>query len=155
MCIITFMKLKIINLLILLATQLFVICGGNIYADKKKSESRELNIFSENLDIDKEKSIATFSNKVLVIFQDMELKADKIEVLYAKKNGKEQIDKIIIPGKLKVMKECGKEMALADRGVFDAAVNKLELFGNVILEKQDRILKTDTLIYHTSLDLKK
>lgn len=118
-----------------------------------RAEEKELNIHSDSLTIDKEKGRAIFSGKVSVVFRDMKLKTEKIEVIYAKSDKGDKIDKIIIPRKLRIIKNCGNEAAIAKKGVFDATNNRLELAGDVILEKDDKILKTNILVYHTTLDL--
>lgn len=138
-------------LIVILVVIFQILCISCSFATGK-----ELNIDSNNLDIDKQKGTAVFSGKVKVVFQDMVLKTEKIEVVYQKDDsGSGAVDRIIIPGKLKAIKNCGKEMALARKGVFYAKKSKLELFGGVILEKEDKVLKTMTLVYYTNLRLKK
>lgn len=134
---------------------ILLLLSHTICINYSHADGQELNIHSDNLDIDKENGTAVFSGDVTVVFQDMVLKTEKIKVTYVKNHSKDKIDKIIFPTKLRAIKNCGKEMAVANKGNFDAQDGTLRLYGDVILKQDNKILITPTLIYHTTLKLNK
>ncbi len=111
----------------------------------------KLKITSDNLTIQKDKSTATFTGMVTVIFEDLKLVTSKITVFYNDIEGSKEIKNIVIPYKLKAIKNCTNEVITADKGVFNNSTNKLTLEGNVYLQKEGNILITDKLIYSNSL----
>ncbi|PCJ29583.1 MAG: hypothetical protein COA94_00845 [Rickettsiales bacterium] len=106
-----------------------------------------LRIDSDNLTIKKDDSSASFTGSVEASFNDYKLTTSKLTILYGTINGKKDIVKIVIPSKLKLIKPCSEEIAIADRGIFDNKTKKLTLTGNVMLQQKDNILATDKLVY--------
>ena len=78
-----------------------------------------LKIHSDHLTIQKDTSMATFSGNVIVHFEDAILTTSKLIVYYTSINNSQKITKIVIPGKLKALKDCGKEIIIADEGMFN------------------------------------
>ncbi|GAB4163271.1 MAG: hypothetical protein Tsb006_2140 [Rickettsiaceae bacterium] len=111
--------------------------------------SERVDITSEVLTISKEDLSATFENGVIVLFDDLKLSTAKLVVYYSDLDSKDkkEMKKIVIPGKLKAVKNCGKEIIIADSGEFDNSAKVLTLNGNVQLQKEGNILVTDKLIY--------
>ncbi|MDG1436659.1 MAG: LptA/OstA family protein [Rickettsiaceae bacterium] len=110
-----------------------------------------LKIHSDHLTIQKDTSMATFSGNVIVHFEDAILTTSKLIVYYTSINNSQKITKIVIPGKLKALKDCGKEIIIADEGMFNNVKKQLTLKGNVTSQTEDNILITDKLIYSSSL----
>ena len=65
---------------------------------------------------------------------------------------KKDIKEIIIPTKLKAIKNCGQEILFADSGYFDNSTKKLTLTGNVRMLKDGNVLVTDKLIYSAKFE---
>ena len=111
----------------------------------------ELKITSDNLTIQKDASTATFTGNVIVFFDNLKLTTTELIVYYAGTNNKKEISKIVIPVKLTAIKNCEKEVVIADKGIFDNSTKKLTLEGNITMQKEGNILITDKLIYSSSL----
>ncbi|MDP4708525.1 MAG: hypothetical protein NWS20_00765 [Rickettsiaceae bacterium] len=111
----------------------------------------QLKITSDKLSINKAKATATFSGMVTVIFEDLKLTTSLLNVIYSDTDDTKEIKQVIIPGKLKVIKNCGAEVATANSGYFDNSTKKLTLKGNVRMYKDGNVLITNKLIYSSSL----
>ena len=111
----------------------------------------EFKITSDNLTIQKDTSTATFIDNVIVLFDNLELKTSKLIVFYEDTNNKQEITNILIPEKLTAIRDCGKEVVIADTGLFNNPTKQLTLEGNVTLQKEGNILVTNKLIYSSSL----
>tara|TARA_B110000503_G_scaffold40618_1_gene66755 strand:+ start:2507 stop:2965 length:459 start_codon:yes stop_codon:yes gene_type:complete len=111
----------------------------------------QLKITSDKLTINKDTATATFFGKVTVIFDDFKLTTSILKIIYDDANNTKEIKKIIIPEKLKAIKNCGTEIVTANGGVFDNSTKKLTLKGNVRMYKEGNVLITDKLIYLISL----
>jgi lipopolysaccharide export system protein LptA len=120
----------------------------------KATDIDKLNITSDNLTIQNDIGTATFSGSVIVVFDNLTLHTSKLIVFYKELNKKREIIKILIPGKLKAIRNCGTEIAIADSGYYDHLTKKLTLDGNVMLQKDEHILTTNKLIYSSSLKQK-
>jgi lipopolysaccharide transport protein LptA len=111
----------------------------------------QLKITSDKLTINKATSTATFLGMVTVIFDDLKLTTSALNVIYSDTDNTKEIKQIIIPGKLKVIKNCGTEVVTANSGSFDNSTKKLILKGNVRMYKEGNLLITDKMIYSSSL----
>lgn len=109
--------------------------------------AKELKITSDTLSIKKDQSTATFNGTVTVIFDDLKLITSKLTVFYTDITDKRKIKKIVIPFKLRAIKNCGEEIIIADKGVFNNLTNKLTLEGNVKIQKEADVLATNKLVY--------
>lgn len=114
----------------------------------------ELKITSDHLTIQKNQSTATFTNNVVVFFDNLKLTTTKLIIYYTDINKKKAITKIVIPEKLTAIRNCGREVVIANKGIFDNSTKKLILEGNIALQKEGNILITDKLIYSSSLKKK-
>ena len=127
-----------------LMTPLCIICS--IIAANVTAFADQVSVGSDTLSITNNDLSATFDGNVRVDFEDLKLTTSKLIVFY-KLTDKKEITKIDIPNKLKVIKNCGQEIILADRGTFDNAIKKLTLEGNVQMQKEGNVLVTDKLVY--------
>jgi lipopolysaccharide transport protein LptA len=111
----------------------------------------DIYVNSDNLSVDQTKNIVNFEGKVILWFDDMVLKTDRIEIIYKKIANKKEIDKVIIPNKLIAIRTIEQEVLIADSAEYLTATNELILIGNVKLQHKDDIVKTEKFIYHTKL----
>ena len=82
-------------------------------------------------------------------FENTVLKTDEIKITYKNDGKNRSIDQIIIPFKLSAYNHETDEVIIADSALYEYTQAKLTLKGNVILEYQNRILKTPKLVYYT------
>ena len=120
--------------------------------DSIASMPNNLKINSDSLIIKQDKLSATFAGSVLVVFDSLRLTTSELTVFYTDSEQKKEIHKIVIPTKLTAIRNCGKEIVIADRGVFDNTTKKLTLEGNVKMQKEDNVLVTDKLIYSANFE---
>ena len=111
-----------------------------------------LSIDSDELTIDQTKQRATFTGEVLIWFDDMLLKTNNLEILYKVSGQKRTISEINIPVRLIARRSGGQELLIADSAKYIVEKQELSLFGNVIVQNNKGIIKTDKLIYYTKLD---
>lgn len=137
-------SLKIFLLYILFA----LITSNNLLA----IEEDGLDVDSDSLVVERSKNKATFKGNVVLKFRGMVLKTDLIEVFYTKdEQEKQNLEKIIIPGKLKAVREEFDEVAIADKALYEAKDDILTLSGNVLLYKDGNLVKTKTFVYENLL----
>ncbi|MFK7973517.1 MAG: LptA/OstA family protein [Rickettsiaceae bacterium] len=110
-----------------------------------------VHINSERLVINTNESTATFSENVLLFFEDIRLSTSQLIIYYVNVESKKEIKKIVIPVKVKALRTDTGEVIIADRAEFDNYTKKLIFTGNVHVQKEDNILITDKLIYSTKL----
>lgn len=127
---------------------IFFICNIVIAADN-------INIKSKRLSINKEDSSATFSGNVILSFQEFKLYSSSIIIYYDNDSKSQKIKKIIIPSKLKVIKNCENDIVIADHGRYNSKDKQLILEGNVNMVKNDNVLVTDKLVYLAEIETKK
>lgn len=111
----------------------------------------KLHINSNSLTIDQTRQKAQFTGDVIVLFDNMVLKTNLLEVIYKVVGNEKTIDYIIIPTKLTAIREKSQETVIADSAEYSMTKKELVLSGNIILQKQDNIIKTNKLVYHTDL----
>jgi lipopolysaccharide transport protein LptA len=109
--------------------------------------SEKLNIKSDHLTIKKNDLSATFEGSVVLTFNGLKLYSSKLKIFYGDASTKRDIKEIIIPHKLKAVRNCGQEILFADSGHFDNSTKKLTLTGNVRMLKEGNVLVTNKLIY--------
>lgn len=107
----------------------------------------KVQITSEELTINKSDLTAIFNENVILLFENMKLSTSKLIIYYSNEDNKKEIKKIIIPNKLKAIRNQGAEIIIADRGEFDNHLKQLTLTGNVKMQKDGNILFTKKLIY--------
>ncbi|HJD56295.1 MAG TPA: hypothetical protein LFW21_06780 [Rickettsia endosymbiont of Pyrocoelia pectoralis] len=126
---------------------LFLIISTEINA----KEISNLHITSDTLIINRVKQKAEYLGNVVVYFDDAILKTEKLYIIYKTVNKENTIDYIEIPTKLEVEKKINNEFLLADSAKYFLDNKQLILLGNVILQRDDNILKTNKLIYYVDL----
>lgn len=112
----------------------------------KLSNSQPIQIESDNLEVDEQKNVATFTGNVSVVQGPTNLKAGKMIVFY-KNDGKggtttgsSQIDRLEVSEKVYV--KSGTQVATGDRGDFDMNTNVLTLSGReVVLSDGPNVLR--------------
>ncbi|AIL65155.1 lipopolysaccharide transport periplasmic protein LptA [Rickettsiales bacterium Ac37b] len=114
-------------------------------AEMKSNEAIE--ILSDTLVLDQEKKLATFVGNVKAIQGDLNLAADKMIAYYINtKDNKWVISKISAIGNVTIIDN--NQKARGDTGEYNAIKETLELYGSVILTKDDNVLKGNKLVYN-------
>lgn len=116
------------------------------------SANDKINIKSDYLTIKKTDLSATFQGSVVLTFEDLKLYSSILKVYYTDISEERDIKEIIIPTKLKAIRNCGQEILFADSGHFDNSTKKLTLTGNVKMLKKGNVLVTDKLVYSAKLE---
>ncbi|ABV73528.1 hypothetical protein A1E_02940 [Rickettsia canadensis str. McKiel] len=131
---------RIIKLLVFLTISI------SIYASDK--DISNLHITSDTLIIDKTKQKAEYLGNVVVYFDNAILRTEELYIFYKTIDEKQTIDHIIVPTKLNVERKINNELLLADSAKYFFDNKQLILIGNVILQRDDNVLKTNKLIYY-------
>ncbi len=116
-------------------------------ATKTSASTDKLKITSDNLIVKTGELSATFKGSVIVKFNDITLTTSKLTVLYSNFTKKKEISKIIFLVKLKITRNCGKEIIFADKGEYNNLIKKFTLKGNIKILKEENILATNKLVY--------
>ena len=138
-----FGKMSIIKLVLLL------IISTIIYANDKNISN--LHITSDSLIIDRTKQKAAYLGNVIVYFDNAILRTKELYIFYKTIDEKQTIDHIIVPTKLTVERKINNELLLADSAKYFFDNKQLILLGNVILQRDDNVLKTNKLIYYVDI----
>lgn len=118
---------------------------GSAYAEMKNKGAIE--IVSDTLVLDQEKKLATFEGNVKAIQGSLNLTADKMIAYYINtKNNKWEISKISAIGNVIIIDN--EQKARGDTGEYNATAETLELYGSVILTKDNNVLKGNKLVYN-------
>lgn len=116
-----------------------------------------LNITADNLVIDNVNNTADFTGEVVLYFEDMTLKTSNVKLYYIKSinnslslaNNIKNIYKIFIPHKLIATRKCDRGTIVANSAKYYFNDTRLLLQGEVFISKNNNMIKTDTLLYHT------
>ncbi|MFP3120236.1 palindromic element RPE1 domain-containing protein [Rickettsia sp. R2] len=138
-----FGKISIIKLVLLL------IINTIIYANDKNISN--LHITSDSLIIDRTKQKAAYLGNVIVYFDNAILRTKELYIFYKTIDEKQTIDHIVVPTKLTVERKINNELLLADSAKYFCDNKQLILLGNVILQRDDNVLKTNKLIYYVDI----
>nr|WP_081498421.1 palindromic element RPE1 domain-containing protein [Rickettsia rhipicephali] len=138
-----FGKMSIIKLVLLL------IISTIIYANDKNISN--LHITSDSLIIDRTKQKAAYLENVIVYFDNAILRTKELYIFYKTIDEKQTIDHIVVPTKLTVERKINNELLLADSAKYFFDNKQLILLGNVILQRDDNVLKTNKLIYYVDI----
>lgn len=124
------MKKRFLPILLLVAVLPLAIAGGVCGAESpiQPTSRSPIQITSDRLDAYDDKALVLFSGSVVVTQDDAVIHADKLYLYYDKKNGGENTRSVttVSAGKIK----------------------KLELMGNVNMEKGGRIVTGDKAVFH-------
>ncbi len=138
-----FGKMSIIKLVLLL------IISTIIYANDKNISN--LHITSDSLIIDRTKQKAAYLGNVIVYFDNAILRTKELYIFYKTIDEKQTIDHIVVPTKLTVERKINNELLLADSAKYFFDNKQLILLGNIILQRDDNVLKTNKLIYYVDI----
>ncbi|WP_041816772.1 LptA/OstA family protein [Rickettsia akari] len=127
----------------------FLNVSMSIYASDKDISS--LHITSDTLIIDRTKQKAEYLGNVVVYFDNAILRTKELYIFYKTIDKKQTIDHIVVPTKLTVERKINNELLLADSVKYFFDDKQLILLGNVILQRDDNVLKTNKLIYYVDL----
>lgn len=127
----------------------FLTVSISIYANDKNISN--LHITSDTLIIDRIKQKAEYLGNVVVYFDNAILRTKELYIFYKTIDDKQTIDYIVIPIKLTVERKINNELLLADSAKYFFDDKQLILLGNVILQRDDNVLKTNKLIYYVDL----
>ncbi|WP_395477446.1 LptA/OstA family protein [Rickettsia endosymbiont of Pantilius tunicatus] len=128
---------------------IFFTISISTYADDK--EVSNLHITSDTLTINRVKQKAEYLGNVVVYFDNAILRTEELYIFYKAVDNKQTIDYIVVPTKLSVEKKINNELLLADSGKYFLDNKQLILLGNVVLERNNNILKTNKLIYYVDI----
>lgn len=117
-----------------------------------KPPNDKINIKSDHLTIQKTDLSATFNGSVVLTFDDLKLYSSTLKIFYTNTTEKKDIKEIVIPVRLKAIRNCGQEVLFADSGHFDNSTKKLTLKGNVKMLKEGNVLVTDKLVYSAKFE---
>lgn len=131
---------------------LFILISNAIVYGNDSSSGNLLSINSDKLIINQDKQQAIFTGEVLIWFDDMVLKTSYLEILYKVSNQKKTISEINIPVKLIARRTISQELLIADSAKYIVGKQELTLFGNVIIQNNQGIIKTNKLVYYTKLN---
>lgn len=106
----------------------------------------ELYIGSDSFYADKKKRTITFKGSVVICFDDMEAATAEAVILYEDSNFK-TTDKIILPFPVAAKRKDGTILK-ALKALYSFKEKKLTLEGGVEAVKENKILKTDKLVYY-------
>ena len=109
--------------------------------------SEKVHITSDTLTINNSNKTITFDHDVILLFEDCKLTTTKLIVYYVDSATTGEILKIVMPNKLKVIKNYANETIVADNAEFDNNTKKLTLLGNVTMQRENYTLMTNKLVY--------
>lgn len=137
---------KIIIMMIMISIAPYIVSAKELM---NKQDAQKLQITSDSMLMNQANFSAHFKGNVVVYFKDYILKTEELIIIY---NTKEKnIEKITIPKILKMVRKSPQEIVIADQAFFDKKLHQLILTGNVIVQKENHVLKTNQIIY----DIKK
>ena len=108
-------------------------------------------IKSNHLKVNKADGKADFSGDVIVWFDGAVLKTQRIILIINDSGTKRELEKIVFPSKLSAMNESENETIIADSAEYLADKNLLIFKGNIYMQKDERLVKCDELIYHVQI----
>lgn len=127
---------------------LVVLFISSAYANISEPKD-DLYIESHRLTLDRDHNTALFKGEVVLYFEDIVLKSDKVSVIYKEGGDGRKVDRVTIPARVIAKKE--KEVLIADRAEYLADSGILTFYGKVFAEIDGQIVKTGKLAYVTKL----
>ena len=105
-----------------------------------------LHINSTDLIVDREKMTATFTGNVVLCFKDVTLLGKKVVFIFEDEQIRD-IKTISVYDHVRA-KQDDETVVLADEAMFEMEKSELKLIGNVVIEKDDKIMKAKEMIYY-------
>ncbi|MFK8040325.1 MAG: LptA/OstA family protein [Rickettsiaceae bacterium] len=114
---------------------------------------KDIYIDSDDLTINNVEHIAHFTGNVIANIGNLTLKTTSIKVVYdANQSIKDiKIDKILIPNKFFAQDKENNFTLIANSAQYNVFEKKLQVSGDVLLSKDNQILKTNSLSYYPSI----
>tara|TARA_Y100000816_G_C26068710_1_gene561868 strand:- start:37 stop:498 length:462 start_codon:yes stop_codon:yes gene_type:complete len=111
-----------------------IFINNNVFAD-------EINIISEKLHVDRNKSISVFTGKVHAWNDNFEIWSEKLITEF--NEGKKDVKKIIAENQVKIIKD---EMIITgSQGIYDPIENKINVIGKIMINNNGNIIYCDEL----------
>ena len=107
----------------------------------------DIKITSDVLIVDKHRNTSDFRNNVIVWCGDMILKTNELVIEVYEDHGKKRINRLIAPGKLSAIKQDMTEIVVADTAEYSGKTHTLTLKGDIYLQKEERVVKCNELVY--------
>ena len=132
---------------------LLVMISWNAVASAKKSGvgKEDIAVDADQLEVIQNENKAIFTGKVVAKQGEMTLRSDKMIIYYANKEQQQAnspmgaLEKIEVIGDVHMTTKT--ESADGERGVYDALREKIFLYGNVVLRKENNVLTGEALQY--------
>ena len=121
------------------------------FSKNSNKDGSNLHITSDTLIINKIKQKLEYLGNTVVYFDDAILRTEELYIFYKIVSNKKTINYIVIPNKLTIERKINNEVLLADSAKYFPDNKQLILLGNVVLQRDDNILKTNKLIYYVDL----
>jgi len=128
---------------------LIMIISTNIrsYADTLSN----LHINSTDLVIDQGKMTATFTGNVVLCFEDVKLLGEEI-IFHFQDERIRDIKYIHVKNNIRAIQSLDNTLLLANEAIFEMEKATLQLIGNVVIERDDKIMKTKEMIYYGKIN---
>ncbi len=106
--------------------------------------SQPIEITADNLEVEQDRQIATFTGNVDAVQGELVLKADRLVVHYRQDGETENnVSRIVAEGN--VFLASPDSTAQGDRGVYDVDNDTMVLIGNVVLTRDENVIRGDRL----------
>jgi lipopolysaccharide export system protein LptA len=111
----------------------------------------DITINSHDLVVNKSQNKSYFYGKVILWCGDLILKTEELVLEFSTdKNGKKELNRMIIPKKLSAIKQDLSSVIIADEAEYDNPSGVLLFKGKVYLQNQDKVVRCDELTYLVS-----
>lgn len=139
---------------ILLASLLFAALPAAVLAQSKLESDKPIEIASDNLEVQQDQQKAIFSGNVIAKQGNITMRSATMTVYYNNNSGGAEktegggqgIDRIEADGN--VVFVTPEETAQGDHAVYRTSTNTVDLTGNVVLTREENILKGSALNYN-------
>lgn len=141
----------------LLLSMLFI---SSLSSHAKDKALDAIIINADDVVIDKKTSSSIFTGHVILWFDNgLIIETDKVLLTIKEENNKKSIDRIIIPSKLRAIRD-GKVIAsnlskitlIAEGAEYIEDKSELRLKGDVYIQDNDNFVKCNELIYYTNVE---
>ena len=114
----------------------------------KHDSSQPIEITADQLEVQQENQLATFSGNVQAIQGDIRLQAASLQVRYRAQDGNADVEGSIsrIIAKGEVFFSSPGQTARGDSGVYDVDKSLVTLDGNVVLTREDNVIRGNRLV---------
>jgi len=134
-----------LKLTLLLATITSASCTS--YAETLSN----LHINSTDLVVDRKKMTATFTGSVVLCFQDVKLLGERV-IFYFENEAAKEIKYIYVSKNIRAVQTSDNSLLIADEAIFEMQKSELKLMGNVVIEKNDQIMRAQEMIYQGKIN---